>query len=98
MLSRIVCLGIMIGGIMAQELPPTDQTSFSFPSNGAGVELPFPSYLATLTGLSSWPDIWVTPPFTPNMKKLFNPSATAVKGDIMAPPNAVGMSLEALYP
>jgi peptidoglycan/xylan/chitin deacetylase (PgdA/CDA1 family) len=82
---------------MAQELKPTDQTSFSFPANGAGVELPFPNDIAALTGLSSWPDIWVTPPFTPNMEKLFNPGATAINGDIIAPPNAIGMSLETLH-
>ena len=50
--------------------------------------LPFPPELAQLTGLSSWPAGWVTPPFTPNMAKLHNPSATATLNDISVPPDA----------
>jgi len=75
---------------MAQELAPTDQTSFSYPADGAGIGLPFPPEIASLTGLSDWPAPGVTPPFTPNMAALFNPSATAINGDIVAPPGANG--------
>ena len=93
MTSKFLCfvLGAM-SSLLAQELPPTEQTSFSYPSNGAGVSLPFPSDLASLTGLSDWPSVWVTPPFTDNMKKLYNPSASATFGDIVAPPGARGSS------
>jgi len=91
MISRIIYVAAVVGtGILAQELPPTDQTSFSFPANGAGVALPFPDTIASLTGLSGWPSTGVTPPFTPNMAKLFNPNATSIIGDIVSPPNAVG--------
>ena len=77
---------------IAQELAPTDQTSFSYPADGAGIGLPFPPAIADLTGLSDWPDPWITPPFTPNMAALFNPSATAINGDIIAPPGGNGPS------
>jgi hypothetical protein len=76
--------------VTAQELPATDQTVFSFPQNGTGVVLPFPSELAQLTGLTNWPAGWVTPPFTPNMAELYNPNATAILNDISVPPNPKG--------
>lgn len=91
MILKVVYL-IVLSGIVAQELPPTEQTSFTYPPDGAGIGLPFPDDIASLTGLSTWPEIWVTPPFTPNMQKLYNPAATAILPDIIAPPNAVGMS------
>lgn len=74
--------------VTAQELPATDQTVFNFLPNGTGVLLPFPPELAQLTGLSSWPAGWVTPPFTPNMAKLYNPLATSTLNDISVPPDA----------
>ena len=74
--------------VSAQELPATDQTAFNFPRKGSGVLLPFPPELAQLTGLSAWPAGWVTPPFTPNMAKLYNSSATATVNDISVPPDA----------
>jgi len=67
-----------------------DQASFTFPKNGTGIRLPFPSDLATLTGLTNWPPIWTVPPFTPNMQKAYNASATAILPDITAPPNVQG--------
>jgi hypothetical protein len=76
--------------INTQELPPTEQTEFTYPDDGAGVPLPFPEAIAELTGLSDWPEIWVTPPFTPNMAALYDPTATTVIPDIVAPPNAIG--------
>jgi hypothetical protein len=79
-------------GALAQELAPTDQTSFSYPDDGAGVELPFPPQIASLTGESGWPTIWVTPPFTPNMAARFDPSATAIIPDIIVPPGTNGDS------
>jgi hypothetical protein len=87
----VVLLLTLTFGVIAQELAPTDQTSFNFPANGTGVSLPFPPDLAKLTGLSGWPAIWVTPPFTPNMVKLFNPSSTVILPDIVAPPNTKGI-------
>src|SRR6202022_2637917 len=57
--------------VASQNLPATDQTSFSYPANGAGVTVPFPPQLAALTGLSDWPARDVTPPFTPNMASTF---------------------------
>lgn len=77
-------------GALSQELAPTDQTVFNFPANGTGVLLPFPSDLAQLTSLSQWPRKWVTPPFTPNMAKLFNPSSKVILPDIVGPPNVKG--------
>jgi peptidoglycan/xylan/chitin deacetylase (PgdA/CDA1 family) len=74
--------------LSAQELAPTDQTLFNFPPDGSNTRLPFPPELGRLTGLSNWPPGFVTPPFTPNMAKLFNPSATATLKDISVPPNA----------
>jgi len=82
----------MSGQIIAQELAPTDQTSFTYPNDGAGTALPFPNDIAELTGLSDWPEIWVTPPFTPNMAALYNPSATTIIPDITAPPLPAGKS------
>jgi len=79
---------LLICAVTAQELAPTDQTVFNFPPDGVGVPLPFPPELAQLTGLSNWPALWVTPPFTPNMAKLYNPSATGTLNDIAVPPNA----------
>jgi hypothetical protein len=81
---------MMAAAVVSQELAPTDQTTFSYPDDGAGVELPFPSQIASLTGESGWPTIWVTPPFTPNMAALFNPSATTIIPDITVPPGANG--------
>jgi hypothetical protein len=75
---------------MAQELAPTELTSFQFPNNGSGIDLPFPDAIAKLTGLSAWPAPWVTPPFTANMAKLFNPLATTTLADIVAPPSQDG--------
>ena len=92
MLSNILLLLAIAGQIIAQELAPTEQTSFSYPNNGAGVALPFPNDIAALTGASDWPEVWVTPPFTPNMAKLYNPAATAILSDIIAPPLAAGMT------
>jgi hypothetical protein len=78
--------------VSAQELAPTEHTSFNFPPDGANVILPFPPELAQLTGLSNWPPKWVSPPFTPNMAKLFNPLATARLNDIAVPPNPNGLT------
>jgi hypothetical protein len=72
------CLVVVLAfscGAKSQALPPTDQTSFSYPANGAGVTIPFPAELATLTGLSDWPARDVTPPFTPNMAAAFDQSS-----------------------
>jgi len=76
--------------ITALELAPTDQTSFTYPEDGTGVALPFPPEIASLTGESDWPELWVTPPFTPNMAKLYDPSSTTILSDITVPPNANG--------
>ena len=91
MLSNVLLLTLTCG-VIAQELAPTEQTEFNFPANGMGVMLSFPSSLAQLTGLSNWPARYVTPPFTPNMAKLFNPSATTILPDIITPLNARGTS------
>ena len=91
MLSNILLfLAAVIEQIIAQELAPTDQTSFSYPDDGAGIPLPFPDEIAQLTGLSDWPEIWVTPPFTPNMAQLYDPAATAIIPDITQPPLTSG--------
>jgi hypothetical protein len=90
MLSNVIALLVVTSGLMAQELAPTEQTAFSFPDNGAGIGLPFPDDIAALTGLSDWPEIWVTPPFTPNMAALYNPNATNIFPDIITPPGASG--------
>ena len=93
MLSHIVvaiALTAASGDVMAQLLAPTEQTSFTFPANGAGVTIPFPPDLAQLTGLTDWPARWVTPPFTPNMQQTYNPSATTIIPDIITPPAAQG--------
>src|SRR5271170_7136689 len=90
MLSNILLFLAVTGQIIAQELAPTDQTSFTYPDDGAGIALPFPDEIAELTGLSDWPEIWVTPPFTPNMANLYNPAATAIIPDITQPPLASG--------
>ena len=89
MLSKLVLLSLT-AGIMGLELPPTDQTVFNYPANGAGVNLPFPPAIATLTGLTDWPAVWQLAPFTPNMAKLYNPSATTIIPDIVSPPSAAG--------
>lgn len=73
------------------ELAPTEQISFSYPNNGSGIPLPFPSYLEKLTGLSDWPDPTAVAPFTPNMKNRYDPSATEILPDIVAPPHTVGI-------
>jgi hypothetical protein len=92
MLSNILVALVLAGEIaFAQELAPTEQTSFSYPNNGAGSSIPFPSDLATLTGLSDWPELLVTPPFTPNMAKLFDPNGGSVQPDIVSPPSAIGI-------
>jgi peptidoglycan/xylan/chitin deacetylase (PgdA/CDA1 family) len=88
--GTLVILLALMCGVTSQELAPTEQTVFSFPANGTGVSLPFPSDLAQLTGLSQWPEKWVTPPFTPNMAKLFNPSSKAILPDIIDPPKVNG--------
>ena len=75
---------------MALELPPTDQTVFNYPANGAGINLPFPPDIAALTGLTDWPATYQLAPFTPNMAKIYNPSATTVIPDILYPPDAAG--------
>lgn len=89
MLSKLVLLSFA-AGIMGLELAPTDQTVFDYPANGAGVNLPFPPEIATLTGLTAWPAVWELAPFTPNMAKLYNPSATTIIPDIVSPPEAAG--------
>jgi len=85
---------IIFTTIVALQKPPPvsvrDQTSFTFPQNGTGIRLPFPSDLAALTGLKTWPPVWTVPPFTPNMQKAYNASATAIIPDITGPPNAQG--------
>ena len=91
-MSKFLYLLAFVGSVISQELAPTEQTSFSYPNNGANVNLPFPSDIATLTGLSDWPAVWVTPPFTPNMEKLYDPSATTILADIITPPNANGLT------
>jgi hypothetical protein len=85
MLSKVVLLLALAAGSMALELPPTDQTVFNYPANGAGISLPFPPDIAALTGLSAWPAAYQLAPFTPNMAKIYNPSATAVLPDIVCP-------------
>jgi len=85
-----VALAVSPSIISGQQFTPTDQTSFSYPANGAGVTVPFPSEIAQLTGETDWPERWVTPPFTPNMQTEFNPSATAILNDIVVPPGANG--------
>jgi len=94
MLSHFITIAIVLAvsprAILAQQLPPTDQTSFNYPAIGAGVTLPFPADIAQLTGLSDWPERWAVPPFTPNMQSTFNPSATATIPDIISPPATQG--------
>lgn len=92
-MSKFLYLLALVGDVIALELAPTEQTSFSYPNDGANVNLPFPSDIATLTGLSDWPEIWIPPPFTPNMEKLYDPSATTILEDIITPPNANGLIL-----
>lgn len=91
MLSEFVIALALAARITAQQLPPTEQTSFSYPADGAGVTIPFPSNIATLTGLTDWPARWVLAPITPNIVSEYNPSATAILPDIVAPPAAQGM-------
>jgi hypothetical protein len=92
MFSKLVLLLSLTAGSIATilELAPTDQTVFDYPANGSGIGLPFPAAIATLTGLTDWPTVWELAPFTPNMAKLYNPSATAVIADIVTPPAAAG--------
>lgn len=92
MLSKLALLLALARGSLATilELAPTEQTAFTYPANGTGIPLAFPPAIATLTGLTDWPTIWALAPFTPNMEKLYNPSATTIIPDIIAPPNAVG--------
>jgi hypothetical protein len=72
MLLQSFVFAMAVSSVTAQNLPATDETSFTYPANGAGVTVPFPAELATLTGLSDWPARDVTPPFTPNMAATFN--------------------------
>jgi hypothetical protein len=92
MLSKFILgLALYAKFISAQQLPPTEQTSFNYPANGAGVTVPFPSYIATLTGLTDWPVRLALAPITPNMQTEYNPSSTTILPDIVAPPVARGM-------
>jgi len=86
----VFLLAALAAEITALELAPTEQTSFTFPQDGFGVPLPFPPEIAALTGETAWPELWVTPPFTPNMAALYDPSATTILPDITVPPNANG--------
>lgn len=88
MFSRSLVLLSVVSQILAQELAPTEVTSFKYPNNGANMTLPFPSSLAKLTGLTDWPDPQDVAPFTPNMRKLYDPSSTRILPDIVAPPNS----------
>jgi hypothetical protein len=90
MFSKFVLLLALTTGSMALELAPTDQTSFNYPANGAGISLPFPAYLATLTGLTDWPPLYALAPFTPNMAKIYNPASTTILPDIVSPPDDTG--------
>jgi hypothetical protein len=92
MLSKFILgLALYAKFISAQQLPPTEQTSFSYPPNGAGVTVPFPSYIATLTGLTDWPARLQLAPITPNIVKEYNPSSTTILPDIVSPPVARGI-------
>ena len=92
MLSKFIFgLALYAKFISAQQLPPTEQTSFSYPPNGVGVTVPFPSYIATLTGLTDWPARLDLAPITPNIVKEYNPSSTTILPDIVSPPVARGM-------
>lgn len=93
MLAEIFVVVMLTGEITSQHLQPTDQTSFSYPDDGAGIPLPFPPDIANLTGLSNWPPLWQVPPFTPNMAAAYNSSATAINPDIAVPPNAARILL-----
>ena len=90
MLSIISVLSL-VAAVTAQELAPTEQISFSYPRNGEGIALPFPDYLAQLTGLSEWPAPGATPPFTPNMNAAYNATAKKILPDIEAPPDTAGL-------
>ena len=90
MLSKFVLLLALAAGSIALELPPTDQTVFNYPADGAGINLPFPSSIAALTGLSAWPAAYQLAPFTPNMAKIYNPAATAIIPDIVYSQDAFG--------
>jgi len=94
----VFLLSALAAEITALELAPTEQTSFTFPQDGAGVALPFPPEIATLTGETAWPELWVTPPFTPNMAALYDPSSTTILSDITVPPNANGPHPSSAYP
>jgi hypothetical protein len=96
-MSKFLCLLALVGNVIALELAPTEQTSFTYPNDGANINLPFPSNIANLTGMSDWPEAWETAPFTPNMEKLYDPSATATLPDIITPPNSNGMTLINAY-
>jgi hypothetical protein len=72
LLESFVVAVILTCRVKAQNLAPTEQTTFRYPANGAGMTLPFPPSLASLTGLSNWPALGVVPPFTPNMAATFN--------------------------
>jgi hypothetical protein len=91
MLSKFVlALVVTAKVIAAQQFAPTEQTSFSYPADGAGVTIPFPAYIANLTGLTDWPARWVLAPITPNIVTEYNPSATTILPDIVSPPVAQG--------
>jgi len=75
---------------MALELQPTDQTTFNYPANGAGISLPFPPEIAALTGLTNWPTPYTLAPFTPNMAKIYNPASMTILPDIVSPPDDAG--------
>ena len=75
MLSWLALALAVVYQVGAQVLPPTDQTSFTYPANGAGEAMPFPDYLQQLTGLTDWPPPRpALAPFTPNMAAAFNSS------------------------
>ena len=82
-----------VSSCFAVFLVPTEQTSFNYPADGWGSEIPFPPYLAKLTGLSDWPALNKTPPFTPEMALAYyaNIGAPFLR-DIIVPPHASGIS------
>jgi peptidoglycan/xylan/chitin deacetylase (PgdA/CDA1 family) len=96
MFSHFILAVALPALVSAQQFTPTDQTTWDYPANGAGVTVPFPSEIAKLTGQTDWPERWVTPPFTPNMQSEFNPSATTILADIIYPPNSYSTLLLSL--
>lgn len=93
LLSTISAIFAFANSCRASLLPATEQTSFSYPSDGWGSPIAFPNYLAKLTGLSDWPTPWAVPPFTPNMAVSYYANINAtVPRDIIFAPHPAGAS------